>query len=754
MNAFRSSLGRVWTIARRELKALFDHPTGYVLLVVFVSANAFLFFRQVYLMGVASLRPMLDLLPWVLLFFVPAVSMRVIADETRTGMLEVVLTQPLTELELLAGKYLGALLFLLIGLALTLPIPFGLWLGSNLHWGPIVAQYAGAALLALGLSGVGVWASTLARSQITAFILAVAVTFVLILVGLDPLIVGLGPTAGAIAARLGVLSHFQNIGRGVIDLRDAIYFLSLGGIFLGLAYGALLNRRLAPAGAAARRLRVGTAIIVVGLVVVDLAGDYIGGRLDLTPGKAYTLSKGTKQIVGNLDDIVTIKVFASDELPTQVSLLERQMDDLLRDLRSASRGKIRIVRRDPSTDDAAKRDAQGLGIGPIQFNVVGQSELSVKQGYLGLAVQYGAGAETIPFVNNGDDLEYRLVAAIRSLTRARKPVLGVVAGSSDQSTGGGLDALRPEISKSYDMRVIALGDSTQPAADVSTLVLTGAPDSLAPDAAARFQRFFQRGGSALVIAGGMQVSPQAPAAMPRKSGWNEILKPFGVSVKNDLVYDLAADEVIPVGTSFGVQVLQRYPFFVRAQSTGKSPVNADLPDALLPWPSSIDTTSSPRWSVTPLLVSTRGSGSISGMTTIDPTRDFPQTNLAPRLLAVQVAPKSASDTSAHGRVIVVASDQMSSTGFADRVQQNASFILNAIDWLAQDESLIAIRAKDTQPPPLAFDSPALREGVKYANVIGVPAIIALFGLVRLARRRRRTREGRRHAAARPEEALA
>ena len=94
-------------------------------------------------------------------------------------------------------------------------------------------------LLAAGLAGVGVWASCLTRSQITAFIVAVAVMFLLMLVGLNPLVVGLPPQLGAIAARLGVLSHFDSIGRGVIDLRDAIYFVSLAGVFLALAYGAL-----------------------------------------------------------------------------------------------------------------------------------------------------------------------------------------------------------------------------------------------------------------------------------------------------------------------------------------------------------------------------------------------------------------------------------------------------------------------------------------------------------------------------------
>ncbi|HZN98753.1 MAG TPA: Gldg family protein, partial [Gemmatimonadales bacterium] len=367
-------MSRIWTVARRELKALFDHPTAYVLLVVFLGVNAFLFFRQSYLAGSASLRPMLDLLPWVLLFFVPAVTMRSVAEDSRSGVLEVVLAQPLTELELIAGKYLGSVLFLWIALALTLPIPLALSLGADLQWGPILAQYIGSALLAAGLAGVGLWASSIAASQVTAFILAVIVMFALVLVGLNPLVVGLPPTLAAIAARLGVLSHFDSIGRGVIDLRDAIYFLSLAGVFLALAYGALVRRKLAPAGGAARRLRLGVGLLVAILVVVNLLGSYIRGRLDLTPGNAYTLSPATERIVAGLDDIITIKLFASKELPTEAALLKRDVDDLLHDLRSAGQGKVRVVQRDPAEDEAARRDAQALGIQPVQFNVIGQAE--------------------------------------------------------------------------------------------------------------------------------------------------------------------------------------------------------------------------------------------------------------------------------------------------------------------------------------------------------------------------------------------
>jgi ABC-2 type transport system permease protein len=191
---------------------MFDTPTGYVLLVVFIVANSFLFFRQAFLSSAASLRPMLDLLPWLYLFFVPAVAMRSLAEDTRTGLLEVILSQPLTELELLLGKYLGTVLFLGVALLCTLPIPLALAVGADLQWGPIVAQYVGSMLLGAGLAGVGVWASCLTRSQITAFITALAVCFILILVGLNPLIVGLPPQLGAVAARLGVLLSLRQHG--------------------------------------------------------------------------------------------------------------------------------------------------------------------------------------------------------------------------------------------------------------------------------------------------------------------------------------------------------------------------------------------------------------------------------------------------------------------------------------------------------------------------------------------------------------
>ncbi len=726
----------VWTIARRELKVMFDHPTGYILLVVFIAVNDFLFFRQAYVAHAASLRPMLDLLPWVFLFFVPAVTMRALAEESRSGTLEVVLAQPISEAELLAGKYVGQVLFLWLALALTLPIPMGLSIGADMEAGVVVAQYAGAALLALGLGGVGLWASSLSKNQITAFIVSVAVMFVLVLVGLDPLLVGLPPALSTIAAQLGVLSHFQNIGRGVIDLRDAMYFATLAAIFLSLAYLALMTRKLTPKGETLKRLRLGTALLVAAMVVVNLFGRHIGGRLDLTPGNAYTLSRATKQLARNLPDLVTIKVFSSKELPTEIALTQRDLGDVLSDYRSAGKGKIRVVYGDPQTDSTLRDEARNLGIPSVQFNVVGRSELQVKEGYLGIAVQYAGQTKTIPYVQRTDDLEYRLTSFIRSLTVKDRPKVALATPAENPQIGSSFQSLREALGENYEVRSLYLGPDSLQLDSARVLVVAGSPDSLSSVQRQQFADFLADGGSALIMAGGMELPERTPFATARPVAWNDLLKPYGLSVRSDMVYDLASNERVAMPTQFGMRILVQYPYWVRALSTHGSVINQETDGIFLPWSSSLDTAAVKAGTLTPLFVTSRAAGVTVGQAFLEPNQRFPTDSLSQRLMGVQVNPLAAdSVTGPKGRVVVIGSSDFASDRNAQNAPENLSVVLNAVDWLRQDEALISIRAKVRTPPPLVFSSDFVRDAVKYANVFGVPVLLIVAAAVHLWRRK-------------------
>ncbi len=749
-------LRSIWTIARRELRALFDHPTGYILLIVFLAVNDFLFFRQAYLSRAASLRPMLDLLPWVFLFFVPAVTMRAVAEDARSGTLEVVLAQPITELELLMGKYLGQLLFIWVALALTIPIAVGLSFGADLQVGVVIAQYAGAALLAAGFAGVGLWSSCLARNQITAFILGVSVMFILVLVGLNPLLVGLPPFLGAVAARLGVLSHFQNIARGVIDLRDAVYFLTLSAIFLMLGYQALMARKLAPKGDAIKRLRLGTTLTVAALVVLNLFGRHIGGRLDLTPGKAYTLSDATKDLLATLPDFVTIKVFSTKELPPEVALVQRDLDDLLRDYRAAGEDKVRLVWSDPSEDSTAQAEAQTLGVPAVQFNVVGRGELQLKQGYLGLAIQYADGSKLIPVVQRTDDLEYRLSTHIRELTRTERPVVAFTSSQRDRALGRQFQGLLTQLQQTYEVREITLPNDSQPAADVQVLIINGTPDSL-PDAQKdRLAAYLRRGGSLLVMATGMTPSQQGSFAVSLPLQLNDVLQPYGVMIRSDMAYDLGSNERVPIPTQFG-QAIVGYPHWVRAPSTQTSVVNQALDGIFLPFASTIDTAGAVPGTVTSLFTTSRAGGVDVIQAQLHPMREWREDSLGTKLLAVMVNPFATDSVAGDrptGRLVVVGSADFAGDRFARSAPENHTFVMNAVDWMAQDVSLISIRAKDRTPPRLSFSSDTVQDVVKYANVIGVPLALMLIAVVRLWRRRQLTRKTYRSRSPVPQPAAA
>jgi len=223
---------------RRELRSYFSTPLAYVFIVIFlVLAGWFTFnFGNFYNGGQASLAPFFNYHPWLYLFLVPALSMRLWAEERKTGTIELLLTLPLEVWESVSGKFLAAWAFTAIAIALTFPI----WITVNYLGEPdngvIVAAYLGSLMMAGGFLAIGSFVSATTSNQVIAFILTVVTCFAFLLAGFQPLLsplVGWVPQAiiDAIAS-LSFLTHFASISKGVIDLRDIIYFALLIGTFL------------------------------------------------------------------------------------------------------------------------------------------------------------------------------------------------------------------------------------------------------------------------------------------------------------------------------------------------------------------------------------------------------------------------------------------------------------------------------------------------------------------------------------------
>lgn len=222
-------------ICKKELGVYFVSPIAYIVISIFLLVTGWFFFSTFFLYNQASLRNFFDLLPITFSFVVPAITMRLFSEELSVGSYEILLTMPVTFRDVVVGKFMAAIAFVAVMLLPTVAYPVTIMFLGDLDWGPIIGGYLGAIMLGASFSAVGLFASSLTRNQIIAFIIGMAVCFALVLV--DKMLFFLPQSTLSLFEYLGASFHFENIAKGVIDSRDILYFLSVS--FLGL-YGAHL----------------------------------------------------------------------------------------------------------------------------------------------------------------------------------------------------------------------------------------------------------------------------------------------------------------------------------------------------------------------------------------------------------------------------------------------------------------------------------------------------------------------------------
>ncbi len=217
-------------IFKKEFRTYFVSPIAYIVISIFLIVTGWFFFSTFFLFNQASLRNFFTLLPVIFAFVIPAVTMRLFSEELNVGTYEILLTMPVTYREVVLGKFLAGVAFVAAMLLPTLAYPVTINFLGDLDWGPVVGGYVGAVLLGAAFSAVGLFASSLTRNQIVAFIIGVAICFALVLI--DKILFFLPAPLVGVLQYLGADFHFGNISKGILDSRDVIYFLSV--IFVGL----------------------------------------------------------------------------------------------------------------------------------------------------------------------------------------------------------------------------------------------------------------------------------------------------------------------------------------------------------------------------------------------------------------------------------------------------------------------------------------------------------------------------------------
>ena len=493
-------------VFKREFKAYFDSPVAYVFLTAFLVLAGFLTFgvAMFFERRQADLTPFFFWHPWVYLLLVPAATMGVWADERRNGTAELLLTLPVTITEVLVGKFLAAWSFVGIGLALTFPVALTAgYLGSP-DWGAVFCGYLGSLLLSGAAVAIGVFASTLSRSSVVGFVVSLALVFLLLIIGFDPVIGAVAawgvPTAITDSvASCSLLSHFESMRRGVVDFADIGYYFAMMVFMLAAAKTVTDGRRGASKGV--------VGLVLVGAIaassVVILAN--LPLRCDMTAENLYTLSKGSKAVLGQLTEDVTLKYYVSSssaEMPMALKTYAQQVGNLLKEYERAGGGRLVVEEYDPKPDSDAEEWAQRYGVEPqTGGNPFGQGI------YFGVVAVCGDREETLGVLSPRTEstLEYDLTRLVTRVAWPERPVVGVMTSLPDV-LGGQMNPMmmqmgqRPpqgwaafsELAKDYDVRTVE-PDAEKIDDDVKTLVVVH-PKNLSDKALYAIDQFVLRGG--------------------------------------------------------------------------------------------------------------------------------------------------------------------------------------------------------------------------------------------------------------------
>jgi ABC-2 type transport system permease protein len=445
-------MNQTLSITRKELNTYFGSPMALIFIGAFLAAVLFAFFwvDTFFVRGIADVRPLFRWIPVLLIFLVATLTMRQWSEEQRAGTLEVLLTLPVSKAQLVIGKFLAVMALVALALALTLPLPLTVSLLGNLDWGPVVGGYLAALLMAAAYGAIGLFISSRTDNQIVALISTVLLGGLFYLVGAEGVTQFFGGAAGDLLRGLGTGSRFESIQRGVIDLRDLLYYLSLTGVFLALNILSLDTKRWSRGQASAsyrRAVSLTSGLVVANLVLVNVWIYPLSAlRIDLTAGREYSLSRTTGDLLAGLQEPLTLRAYVSEKTHPLLSPLIPQLDDLLREYEIAGRGKVNVEMVDPTMDPDKEIEAnQTYGIQPTPFQVAGRYESSVVNSYFDVLVRYGDQNTILSFrdlieVQQSRDgrtevrfrnLEYDLTRAIKKVVYGFQSIDNVLATMSE-----------------------------------------------------------------------------------------------------------------------------------------------------------------------------------------------------------------------------------------------------------------------------------------------------------------------------------
>ncbi len=531
-----------------------------------------------------------------------------------------------------------------------------------------------------------------------------------------------------------------------------------------------------------KRIKYGSNTVVVIALIISILVlvNYLSARrflrFDLTEDKRYTVSKATKNVIKDLDDIVTITAYFSTE-PAEVNRIRRDVRDVLDEYDAFSQ-KLKIKFIDPGEfDDAQKQELRFKGIPEMPINVLQKDKAVIANVYMALSVGYGGKEEVLPVVRSTSNLEYKLTSTILKVTTKDAKTIGFLTGHQEFDINAPTqefqhlrESLDINAKGQYNLNSVDLKTGESVDTSITTLVVAGPKQELSEREKYEIDQFIMRGGRVIFLIDPVTMQPQTVQATPLSTGLNDMLEYYGVRLGNNIVADLRFHDNVQLQQGF-VRVVQPYPYFVKIVKNNFSKENAitsQLETLTLPWTSSLEVLTKDGIIATALAKTSEFGQSSQGFYNLMPGTPIPNTDTQMYTVAAALEGKfksfyaekeippvesavenrvEAEDSSSQKenteekttitdstetQIIVVGTSQ-----FLTQLNQNSvDFLLNSLDWLTLGETLIGIRSYTITDRPLIDVSGIEKSFIKYFCMIGIPLLVVIIGLIRYLLRRR------------------
>ncbi len=499
--------------------------------------------------------------------------------------------------------------------------------------------------------------------------------------------------------------------------------------------------------------KIVNAILLVALIIlINIFSLNVFTRLDLTDNNIFSLSDASKNILKKIDDRVTIKAYFTKNLPAPYSSVSRYVKDILEEYEAYGRGKIYFEFINPGDDKKLEKEALEFRVPPVQINALENDKLEIKKVYMGLVFLYHDKKEVLPVISKTAGLEYDITSTIKKLIEKNKKKIGIIQGHGEPDFNNQLSTLTAVFNKQYDVKPINLPNVNSIEADA--ILWISPSDTISKSDLYKIDQFIMKGGKVGLFLNNYDVKLEKGIAFPKRLNISNFLENYGIKINNDMVMDL---QCAPVSVSqrqgfFQIVNQINYPYFPIITDFNKDEILVkDLERTVHFFPSSIDTAFAGKigikflylektsdksklelrpYNVSPLqkfLPATFNKKGliISGIYT-GKFKSFFQKDSIPSEFDKNLY-LGESDTN---RIIVFTEGRFLQDDYLASARENLILASNIVDWLSQDEDLIAIRSKQVTARPLhAPESNVTRNIIKWLNILIPPVLMIILGFV-------------------------